>query len=1349
MQHSGMDDIYTSEYDRAAFTPPTFSPMSLSLSNTVYTGRTTNCDIMSVINTTRVQKILKMAMSPPQQSATDSPNATLPYKKSMAKLGATLTADTPWTKLQLAKVQRERTTQLVRERDNFMVQLMKERCDEEQLQNWCVIKIQATFRGFRRRPRTLLQHEMRRRKDKRDLPRNSLQGIHEELCSMAKRLRLRTIAGLTLVPKSMQAKRRRKISGAAAMRIQRFFRMLVARRKARAQMADVRLAMKNAMVRIIVRFFKYCFIKSFGMKALNSRKGVSAVFVQNQARAFLARRCVRELRKLKLLRKRQNHASIIITRNYKPFYQRRCQAREAPISDMADEVVAGILSAAFAADLAAMVHQESLDKYSAELQAEASERALAFLSAELADVVFDKEMDVYIEEQISLLEAIRRQMEEERLALEAERLRLELEMEEARRVEEERRLAEEARMAKHADARRQAEQARLAAEKEVQQQEARREKARLAMELAASQAEARAKARASGEGGDAGEGHDVGLASEEDAAPKETWVERMQHAEAYRRFGRYSLALGILSELAAQVEAEGEGDAADGELQLRKALLAVVSASCHFHTGEFEVAREKFVLAEEIRDRVAGRCLLVAEAAIGKAGVCKALGRYDEAEEAYKRAFAILEEADAELSPNDSSNESPRAGPHAPRDDCAHDQVTLRRQFCALYVGIADINRCLGNYDLASSAIESVMQFIEDRFLEGEDEGTEAMSNALEVEAALFTTQGLVQDARITVTEALEMRRGLFGEHHPAVAASLTQLGRLTLCTGDFPEALRLIDEGLAMRRQFFGPESLQVAESLYTRARYLCESGQYPEAAAHMQQSLDCRVKALGAVHHLVAQSQHGLADVARERGLPAEAESSYQAVLAMRHECFPTLLGKMPHKRIIDSGFCLGLNALACGRFHEAAAIMEQTASMQGDLLQRMQVRSHWEVEMSKVALAQCYCQLGRFDEAKNLLSVASKALLDALGAKSLMVVQGFLVLGRVCARQGLYRDSEALLDRCLKVLIAAFGEASPRLLPVYEAISLNMLGPGNYDEAAEACNKGLDVLAASQTPNSMFVLTYLHARAQILRDTGCAEDALALYEQSLVGLRDVFGGENSTSFALVLGELGECLRLQGNLERADIVLNESLRLRSAQYGEGHVLVAETLRSIALMLLDRRQPREALGMLEGRVLPVLVAALGRECPSVMYTRGLTGQCLKAIDAEVLAASAMSASPIEAAHQAQALIDDALDFLDAYPQGRFSDMHPWVLRLGGFVSPDSSRASSAMPASRLPTALAVLRASRPNTSYVAAPASSPPSPAPHHDTRPLSSPDYSFASGTDSPDRFSSAMPFSPLRQM
>lgn len=1262
---------------------PTFSPMTVSRSNLIYSGRTTTCDIMSVINTTSVFK-----RSTPSPEKSSPFKATLPYKKNKAKLGNVLNADTPWTKLQLFKSQKERNVQLIRERNYFMNELANERSDEEWHQHRCATKIQAAFRGFRTRPRTLQHYDIQRTRKK---VRNTARDIQDELYAHAKLLKLTVIPGLTLEPRGKESRRRRKIAYAASIQIQEFFKMIVARRYARIRLEERKHEIRNLMARKLVRFFRYLFMLSFTKKADKMKRGANAVIIQNCVRSFIARNRVRLLKRGRLALKRQNHSSTVITRNYLPYVKKVQEERERPIGHLADLLVDRYLyDECFEQEFGESVHKESLAIYQGELQTEAVRGAFSIVIGELVDHSFDTEVDLYIEEQIQILEDMRKKLEEERLALESERIRLEEEIERARQEEEDKKRKEAERLAKQAEVRRLAEKARLDAEKETQRAEMLHEKARLESHSAVS---------------------DAPDANADDLSMHDgSHEERFERAKTYEKYCRFRLSLPILSKLLLElIELQANSATSNVELKvgahgdrlLKMSAISMLAGRCHYELGEFLEAKERYVYAEEIREKVVGlKHALVAEAEVHLAKLYFVCGQYSEAEASYKEAFSILEEKYSSIAADAKSN----------------DEVLARRQYCCVYVGLAELHRCIGNYSLAENAIDSALDFVKTHYTELEVERKEMLADCFFVEAHLYTTQGLLKDAIHTHQEALDLRLELYGmDQHPAVASSMTQLGRLALSRCQLADALRLLEKATEIRQQFFSPDHLCIAESMFAKSKWLQMCGRYHEASLHMEKSLQVRQTALGPSHHLVAQSMHGLAEITRERGSPAAAHPLYEAALSMRRECFPCVGNQPLHKRIVESIQCIGVNTMARGRYTEAATFFERANHMREDLLDKLDVENHWEIEAGNIALAECYYNLGKYSLAKPLLTSAGKFMVSVFSGQHTFVAESLLILGRTCTMQGLYNDAAALFENCLRLQKSIFGDKSPRLVATYQAMCTNFLGPGRYDDAIEACNVALDILSSSvqaapemdnsavvRIASSMPVHHMICTRAHILRDTGTLEDAQILYEQALAMIDEMFGEEKSTHYSLTLGELGECLRLQGNTEQAEIVLRQSLALRTEQFGESHVYVGDNLRYLALLLLDKNLPDAALDMVEEAILPQLQELLGNDHPTIVFLKGIVGLCLKLIHSNEFhrglslqsgeednsdSADNHRQNLRENLDYAQNMIDDALDFFDAYTQGCFCEMHPWVLRLGGFLSANSSRASTARPSSRLSTA--------------------------------------------------------------
>jgi tetratricopeptide (TPR) repeat protein len=87
--------------------------------------------------------------------------------------------------------------------------------------------------------------------------------------------------------------------------------------------------------------------------------------------------------------------------------------------------------------------------------------------------------------------------------------------------------------------------------------------------------------------------------------------------------------------------------------------------------------------------------------------------------------------------------------------------------------------------------------------------------------------------------QALDIYRGVFGDEHPAVAATTSNLGLLMFRSGDLALADSLHREALAMRRRVLGPEHPDVALSLGLLAAVQRRKGRLAEAEALYRESL------------------------------------------------------------------------------------------------------------------------------------------------------------------------------------------------------------------------------------------------------------------------------------------------------------------------------------------------------------------------------------------------------------------------------------------------------------------------------------------------------------------------------
>ncbi len=140
-------------------------------------------------------------------------------------------------------------------------------------------------------------------------------------------------------------------------------------------------------------------------------------------------------------------------------------------------------------------------------------------------------------------------------------------------------------------------------------------------------------------------------------------------------------------------------------------------------------------------------------------------------------------------------------------------------------------------------------------------------------------------------------------------------------------------------------------------------------------------------------------------------------------------------------------------------------------------------------------------------------------------------------------------------------------------------NLFVSTNPDEALAA---GVDVGKVLITAREIFgddhatVAAILSSRAVQLQTSGDLEGAESLYRQSLRLWREQMG-EDDPNVALVLGRLGLLAVIKGDNQAAETALRESLRIARAQPGEETLAICDTMDGLAGFLLNQGEFDEA----------------------------------------------------------------------------------------------------------------------------------------------------------------------------
>lgn len=252
--------------------------------------------------------------------------------------------------------------------------------------------------------------------------------------------------------------------------------------------------------------------------------------------------------------------------------------------------------------------------------------------------------------------------------------------------------------------------------------------------------------------------------------------------------------------------------------------------------------------------------------------------------------------------------------------------------------------------------------------------------------------------------QQLRLTKLWFGERHPAVASSLSDIAKSTFQLGRIEDAIRLTQDAHGILRQYFdadSPTRLQnlcyeagyrwawgdygVAESVF-RAALQLEEQRHPEgkserwvgivsslavvlrdaerwedAESYFQQAFDAANLRSSVDPILIARLINNLARLEFLRGDYTRAEALARDALHRRSSVLES-----NHPDIAETKLVLGSILTECGDVQEAEALLRESSLARG----RLYPRDHWLVAEAESALGWNLVRQGRMSDAETLL-------------------------------------------------------------------------------------------------------------------------------------------------------------------------------------------------------------------------------------------------------------------------------------------------------------------------------------------------------------------------------------------
>ncbi|MEH1809678.1 tetratricopeptide repeat protein [Nostoc sp.] len=269
---------------------------------------------------------------------------------------------------------------------------------------------------------------------------------------------------------------------------------------------------------------------------------------------------------------------------------------------------------------------------------------------------------------------------------------------------------------------------------------------------------------------------------------------------------------------------------------------------------------------------------------------------------------------------------------------------------------LAGIYRAIGNYTEAEPLYKQALE-LRKRLL---GENHPAFATSLNNLAGLYKSTGKYSKAELLYQQALELRKRLWGEHHADVAVSLNNLALLYDEQGRYDEAEPLYLQSLELEKRLVGENHLSFALILNNLALLYYHQGRYSEAEPLSQQAIELDKQFLGEENPDVATDLHNLGLIYRAQGRYSEAESLFLQSLELKQRVL-----QKAHPLLADTIYALGYMYREQGRYNEAEPLCIKALELDRHLLGE----NHPNVAESLNNLAEIYRATGRYDEAQPL--------------------------------------------------------------------------------------------------------------------------------------------------------------------------------------------------------------------------------------------------------------------------------------------------------------------------------------------------------------------------------------------
>lgn len=332
-------------------------------------------------------------------------------------------------------------------------------------------------------------------------------------------------------------------------------------------------------------------------------------------------------------------------------------------------------------------------------------------------------------------------------------------------------------------------------------------------------------------------------------------------------------------------------------------------------------------------------------------------------------------------------------------------------QRAASLSGLGEVLQEKGQYDASRAALEEALA-LEKRLYPA------AAPQTANTQLQLAVTLGFAGNNAAAVDngqQAVAMYRKLYGvEPHPAFAEALNEVALILNRASDYDGAEKLFTEALAMKRRLFGDRHPSIAIGLNNIAYVQEEHGAFAQAEANYRAALAMERDLLGSKHPRVAETLSNLAYVQQEQGQHAAALATMREALQVAGALHD---GDHPEvARLQDTiGFWLTLS----GEFAASEREIRQALAMR----ERLVGRDHTDYALSLLHMAILDNATQRYAQALEAARTA-RAIFEKRSPKKWRTAAASAAEGRALIGVGQPQAAAPLLKAALATLQADRG-------------------------------------------------------------------------------------------------------------------------------------------------------------------------------------------------------------------------------------------------------------------------------------------------------------------------------------